>query len=88
MKATFDKIQAAIDFWLANEGDNSRLMAVKPELEQLWQLYSDQEKDYRPGSETYGYGDDVYEDMVYISDRWKCAFRLKWIIDGLENRSI
>lgn len=26
--------------------------------------------------------------MSYISDRWSCAFRLKWLIDGIEEKKI
>jgi hypothetical protein len=43
------------------------------------------EQDYRSGEDTYGYR-DVKSTMEYISDRWGCAFRLRWLKDGIENR--
>lgn len=50
-----------------------------------WYKMAKCENDYRRGSETYGYKDQESIDynILYISDRWNCAFRLKWLIDGV-----
>jgi hypothetical protein len=58
-------------------------------LEYLWKL---QDKEYvkdkwkpdrRSGEESYGYEsfDYIIERLDYISDRWNCQFRIKWLID-------
>lgn len=43
----------------------------------------DSEPDTRSGEETYGYEDDehILGQLVYISDRWNCSFRIRWMID-------
>lgn len=50
-----------------------------------WHKLARREEDYRVGNETYGYKDQESIDysILYISDRWMCAFRLKWLIDGV-----
>ena len=53
-----------------------------------WQRMAKDEQDYRAGVETYGYEDNIYLDLLYISDRWRCAFRLKWLIDGVNGGHI
>lgn len=73
-------IQKAIDHWLET-GDNKLLLDQRSELHGLWSDFSADEDDYRSGEETYGYK-DVKSTMEYIADRWKCAFRISWIIDG------
>lgn len=49
--------------------------------------------DYRSGFETYGYISDdddttdaqyVLNQLDYISDRWQCSFRVRWLINLLE----
>jgi hypothetical protein len=39
------------------------------------------EKDYRTGEKTYGYEstESINENLMYISDRFVCAFRLTWL---------
>lgn len=56
------------------------------EMKRVWAKMAATEKDNRSGPETYGYlsRSKIYFDMMYISDRWRCAFRLKWLIDGIE----
>lgn len=46
------------------------------------------EPDYRSGFETYGYNTDEDSDeetikgqLSYISDRWNCSFRVRWLIN-------
>lgn len=36
--------------------------------------------DYRSGIDTYGY-EAIQENLSYIWDRWKCSFRVRWLID-------
>jgi hypothetical protein len=38
--------------------------------------------DRRRGWETYKF-DNIEADMAYISDRWGCLFRIRWILDAL-----
>lgn len=61
-----------------------------PRLKKMHQKWVQLDGDPRSGEESYGYGDDdsCYWQMMYISDRWCCAVRLKWIIDGVESGAI
>lgn len=61
------------------------LQQNKKYLEYLYKLQSASEKDFRTGEESYGYSNQDYieERMSYISDRWNCAFRIRWIMDLL-----
>jgi hypothetical protein len=38
---------------------------------------------YKSGFDTYGY-DNVLNDLDYISDRWRCDWRIRWIINLLD----
>ena len=48
--------------------------------------------DYRSGFETYGYvskedasdKEHIKDQLFYISDRWQCSFRVRWLINLLE----
>jgi hypothetical protein len=42
--------------------------------------------DTRNGKETYGYKSDehILSNLMYISDRFNCQFRLRWTLDLLE----
>jgi hypothetical protein len=42
--------------------------------------------DNRGGYETYGYKnlESIKSNLSYISDKYKCTFRLRWILDLLE----
>ena len=43
------------------------------------------DKDYRLGEETYGYNlRSIRNNLIYISDRWNCSFRIRWILDLIE----
>lgn len=44
--------------------------------------------DRRRGWETYGLKDDekAKNDLIYVSDRWLCEFRIQWILDLIEYR--
>ena len=82
-------IQNAIDHWLETK-DNSKFLPILDDMECLWFKWYKGEEDYRTGMCVYDYGDEksIFYNMMYISDRWKCAFRLKWIIDGVRGGSI
>ena len=82
-------VNKAFETWLAKK-DNTKFMDVLPEMKRVWFKLGTEEGDFRTGFETYGYDDveDIDNNMMYISDRWRCAFRLKWLIDGLENGRI
>jgi len=81
-----NKIQLAIDSWLAGHGTTLLVQAL-PSMRKVWKKQAKQENDYRSGWETYGY-ESINADMEYISDRWRAAFRLRWIIDGVESGMI
>jgi len=81
-----NKIQLAIDAWISGLGPHQLIHAL-PAMRKVWKKLAKQENDYRSGWETYGY-DTINTDMLYISDRWKAAFRLRWLIDGVESGMI
>ncbi len=60
-----------------------RLKTIEPELQSMYKKYLKNEEDYRSGSETYGYEfiEKIKSNLVYVSDRWQCAFRTKWLLD-------
>lgn len=41
---------------------------------------------YKSGYETYGYlnNEKILNDLDYISDRWRCDWRIRWIINLLD----
>jgi hypothetical protein len=61
--------------------------ALRPYYELLVELYENEllvkEEDYRSGSDTYGYEnlESIQGSLLYISDRWKACFRVRWLID-------
>ena len=66
---------------------HKKVMPLQETLPSLIALYEESLKDdndKRCGHETYGYN-NVFNDMLYISDRWNASFRLRWLIDGIEN---
>lgn len=67
-------------------GSVTKFKPLMREMKRVWKKWSKRDEDYRSGFETYGYNnaEEVKLHMAYISDRWYCAFRLKWIIDGIE----
>jgi hypothetical protein len=63
---------------------------LKPYLKGLKKLYNQliqTTDDTRSGEETYCYTSDsqIRERLEYISDRWYSAFRVKWLIDLIED---
>lgn len=80
------EVTKAIEYRL-NTGSNAKftpyLIKAMKDMCDKWQI---EEDDFRTGDETYGYEDteSITTNLFYISDRWRAAFRLKWIIEGLE----
>lgn len=88
LEGLYEKVDEAIEYWL-DTGDNEKLKVLVEPLENLWEAYAFDEEDFRSGKDTYGYETvSVKDSMIYISDRWRCAFRLRWLLDGLENGAI
>lgn len=83
------EMNLAFDEWFKSRS-TKRFRSLMREMERVWVKWSKEEGDYRTGEETYGYSDieSIENDMLYISDRYRCAFRLKWIIDGIKNNKI
>ena len=63
-----------------------RISKVKSDLLIMYRESLKDESDYRVGVETYGYDslESIKNNLVYISDRWNCSFRIKWLLDLLE----
>ena len=62
------------------------LKALKDNIENLNNCYRrslEFDKDYRTCEESYGYKNEenIINNLIYVSDRWNCSFRIKWIID-------
>jgi len=69
-------------------GESDCLYKLLPELKRIYKRYAKNHGgDWRSGTKTYGY-DNPDSTLEYIKDRWRCAFRIRWIIDGLEKRVI
>ena len=62
------------------------LKEIKPELTKLYRIAMKEYPDGRLGEETYGYESDelIIDNLIYLSDRWNSAHRLKWILDLIE----
>lgn len=55
-------------------------------LEAVYVQYAKEANDFRSGYETQGYElENINDYLFYISDRWGCAFRIRWIIDGIKD---
>ena len=55
----------------------------KSSIQRLKSYCISYEKDQRTGYETYGYKSikSIESNLVYISDRFVCAFRLSWLVN-------
>ncbi len=64
----------------------NRLNKVKDSLILLHSDYSNDDNDDRSGYDTYGYEslESIKGSLSYISDRWTCRFRIKWLLDLLK----
>jgi len=83
------EMNRAFDVWFS-EKSTREFVRLLPYMKRMWKKWSKEEQDFRAGVDTYGYNntEDIVSNMLYISDRYRCAFRLKWIIDGIENGKI
>lgn len=81
------EMNRAFDTWIADRTTHQFFPLLR-EMKRVWLKWAKQEDDYQTGNESYGYKEDNSNCMMYISDRWRCAFRLKWLIDGLEANKI
>lgn len=78
-----DKITNTINSAL-EQSDISKLNFIYQDLVHLYEThYLEDDQDFRPASETYGIGDDKKNlaNLEYISDRWGCSFRVRWMIE-------
>ena len=80
------EMNKAFDHWFENKSVD-KFRPLLREMNRVWKKWAKEENDYRPGIETYGYenAESIRLSMFYISDRWRVAFRLKWLIDGIES---
>jgi len=83
------EMNKAFDSWFETK-TTDKFKPLLREMNRVWKKWAKEEDDFSGGEETYGYPDDVTtsDNMLYISDRWMCAFRLKWLIDGIEGNKI
>lgn len=83
------EMDLAFDHWFETKSV-SRFLPLMREMERVWKKWSKVDRDYRTGEQTYGYESEerIQRDVWYISDRWHCAFRLKWLIDGIKSDKI
>ena len=80
------KLNHAIQIRL-KKGDREPLVKLIKPMKKHWLALAKEEEDFRDPVDVYGYSDaeSIENNLLYISDRWNCAIRLKWIIDGVEN---
>jgi len=64
-----------------------RLKEALPELQKMLMIASREDTDDRRGWESYGF-DRWKSNLLYVSDRWNCRFRLQWLIDLVDYVSI
>ena len=66
----------------------SHLHPIKEDLLAMAKYYQDD--DPRTGMETYGYQsvDAIKDNLYYISDRWSCEFRIRWLLDLIDLEEI
>jgi len=49
----------------------------------MYKYFLKEDKDFRTGYETYGYASEesIINNLCYINSKWKCSFRIRWLID-------
>ena len=62
----------------------SYLQPIKEDLLVMAKHYQDD--DPRTGTETYGFRsvESIKNNLYYISDRWSCEFRIRWLLDLID----
>ena len=72
------------------EGATALVKSIEPDLLAVIDAQRELEQDYRTGNETFGYGytdkTKILANLIYISDRWRAAVRMTWLL-GLVNHS-
>ena len=65
------------------KGTCSRIKKYRKYIQKLRCYHQLREDDYRNGYETYGYKslESIENNLIYISDRFGCAFRLSWMVN-------
>lgn len=86
VKKLFDKHYFEATKKFCYDSFKKDLIILEKDLNNLYSYYLSTDKDYRTGYETYGYIDEVTirENLAYINDRWRCAFRIRWLIDLID----
>ena len=64
-----------------------QLKEALPELQKMLKIAARDDSDNRRGWESYSF-DDWKVNLLYVSDRWNCRFRLQWLIDLVDYVSI
>ena len=64
-----------------------KLTEILPAMELLHKKYYESDLDDRTGIESYGCEslEGIKSQLEYVSDRWRCTFRLRWLIDLAKN---
>lgn len=71
------------DHGYSPEDASKVLQRYKKHIYRQWVKFAKKEGDWRTGEEAYGFG-DVAAQLHYISDRYQCAFRMRWLYDMIE----
>lgn len=83
----YSEVTKAIEFKLKTGSSEKFIPYLIDLMERECADFQINENDYRTGAETYGY-ENVESQLSYISDRWNCAFRLRWLLDGINGGHI
>ena len=68
----------------------SDVKTLREPLGYFYNHFKRSENDSRSGMETYGYSsnDSITNNVLYISDKWQCQFRVRWLIDLIEYKEL
>ncbi len=82
----WNEVYKAIEYRLKTGSNKKFTPYLIKRMEREWDAQAAYEFDYRSGEDTYGYkdNDSIENRLMYISDRFNCAFRLRWLLDGIE----
>ena len=84
-KMSFDQI---INELKSIEKELKRAYVLRVKDEYRFAKEYSSEPDLRTGFETYGYRnlESIKGNLEYISDRWDCTFRIRWILDLIDHK--
>ena len=74
------KYELDISIQHALRGDSAKLNACLPHVNKLLSREDPYETEY----ETFGEPESVLNELMYISDRFRCYHRLMWLKTGIE----